>query len=454
MNGVTRARAMASFIVALSACAMHAAGASMSPPDPSADMFKAYRGLYRAAPNHMVGIDAFIADDGTPTMLFADYQSGIVRRLFARSDFEFVMGPNFNVESPIELTVMFLRDGKGDVTGITLQPAGAATDTALRVPLEEEAVVFRSADATLSGTLIIPEGNHTRPAIVLLHGSGPLTRYSFGPYPHFFVSLGFAVLIYDKRGAGRSTGPRVDASTGRAMAPECYPEGLSRDALAALHFLQSHRDIDPEHIGLWGSSEGGMLATQVAARAPQVAFAINSSGFMGPLWQTTLYQAAAIPRRDGVPETDVRDFVTFTEDWLDVARTGHGWERFLKRREEIRRKSESALFWSSGEFTSVEEMRWYWDHVLSFSPLPALRKVKAPVLGLFGEVDPFTEATVAGANMRRTLTEAGNHDVSVKIFPEAGHSLSLAAGGRMAPGVFGTLRSWLLARVHIRRSAG
>jgi hypothetical protein len=48
---------------------------------------------------------------------------------------------------------------------------------------------------------------------MLLLGSGPLTRYSFGPCPHFFTSLGFAVLIYDKRGTGASTGVRLDAST-------------------------------------------------------------------------------------------------------------------------------------------------------------------------------------------------------------------------------------------------
>jgi hypothetical protein len=34
---------------------------------------------------------------------------------------------------------------------------------------------------------------------------------------------------------------------------------------------------------LWGSSEGGMLTTQVAAKDKRIAFAINSSGFMGPL---------------------------------------------------------------------------------------------------------------------------------------------------------------------------
>lgn len=192
-----------------------------------------------------------------------------------------------------------------------------------------------------------------------------------------------------------------------------------------------------------------MLATQVAARSPHVAFAINSSGFMGPLWQATLYQAAAIPRRNGIPEAEVQEAVAFTEQWLEVARTGRGWDSFVERREEMRRKNEDALCWSSGQFASVEEMRWYWDHALSFSPLPALKSVNSPVLGVFGELDPFTEATVAAENMRRALTEGGNNDVTVKIFPGAGHSLSLASGGRMAPGVFDTLRSWLLARAHV-----
>ena len=308
-------------------------------------------------------------------------------------------------------------------------------------------MTFRNGDAKLAGTLIIPEGRRPRPAIVLLHGSGPLTRYSFGPYPGFFASLGFAVLIYDKRGTGDSTGTRIDASTGRVMAPGKYPDDLVNDALAALRLLERRPEIDRTKIGFWGSSEGGMLATQVAARSADVAFAIDSSGFMGPLWRTTLYQAAAISRFYGASEADIKEYVAFTQQWLDVARTGQGWDAFVERREEMRRKNENVLFWSSGEFTSVEEMRWYWDHVLSFSPLPALKTVKAPVLGIFGELDTSTEAPVAAENLRRTLTAAGNDDVTVKIVAGAGHSLSSKSGDRMAPGVFETLRSWLLARV-------
>jgi pimeloyl-ACP methyl ester carboxylesterase len=99
-------------------------------------------------------------------------------------------------------------------------------------------------------------------------------------------------------------------------------------------------------------------------------------------------------------------------------------------------------------------MRWAWDHVLTFDPLPALEKVTCPVLGVFGELDPLTPAQRAAENMRRVLTRAGHKDFTIKIFPNAGHSLSeLPSRSRMAPGVFQTLRSWILERVHVDQRA-
>ena len=406
-----------------------------------------YRGVYRARDGHAIGIDSFITDDGTPTLLLSDYESGLVRRMFGAKKDSFVVGPNFGTAAPTELTVDFRRDAAGNVIGISVRDSRGAEEAAARVPITERPVKFESETATLAGTLIVPAANGSRPAITLLHGSGPLTRHSFGPYPYFFASLGFAVLVYDKRGTGESTGTRIDASTGRALAPAMYPSDILDDAVAAFRYLGTYSEIDAARIGFWGSSEGGMLATQAAARIPEAAFAIDSSGFMGPLWRTTLYQAAAYPRRAGAPEADVAESVAFTQQWLDVARTGEGWEAFVARREEVRRKNPATLSWSSGEFASVDEMRWYWDHVLSFSPLPGLARVKAPVLGVFGELDVSTEAPVAATNLGRALATAGNTDVTVKIFPGADHSLSAASGGGMAPGVFETLRSWLRAHV-------
>jgi pimeloyl-ACP methyl ester carboxylesterase len=187
-----------------------------------------------------------------------------------------------------------------------------------------------------------------------------------------------------------------------------------------------------------------MLATYVASRSKEVAFAINSSGFMEPLWQTLHWQVGAILGAAGKPAADIEKEQAFVDLWLRVARTGQGWEEFKNRENEMVASNGSWIFQSRGPFTSLDQLRWDWDHVLTFDPLPALGRVTCPVLGVFGELDTATPAKRTAENMRRVLTQAGHTDFTIKVFPNAGHSLSeLPSKSRMAPGLFETLRSWL-----------
>jgi len=414
-----------------------------------------YCGNYRIGEGHIVGIDRFILDSGDITLLISDYQSGVVRRLFRLSEQDFVMGQGFDTPSPAKLHVHFVREERGHFNAISLRPAGGTESVAERIALHNLDVTFQNGEVTLAGTLITPATQGPHPAIILLHGSGPLTRYSFGPYPHFFASLGLAVLIYDKRGTGASTGTLMDASTATLDDPAAYyPDDLISDALSASNFLKGREDIDTWKIGFWGSSEGGMLTTQVAARSKDVAFMINSSGFMGPLWRTLLYQVGATLRARGSPNNEVDEAIAFTKLWMRVARTGIGWQYFVEQQAKGRREHKPWFFQIGGDITSVQQLRWDWDHILVFDPLPALKKVTCPVLGVFGELDTSTSAHTAESNMRHALSEAGHKDFTLRIFPRASHSLAeMPPGNRMALGVFETLRSWLLARIQNARGA-
>jgi hypothetical protein len=75
-----------------------------------------------------------------------------------------------------------------------------------------ETITFRNGEVTLAGVLDLPAGNGPFPAIVTVHGSPPLTRNDrYNLYiSDFFLQHGFAVLRYDKRGAGESTGTYPD----------------------------------------------------------------------------------------------------------------------------------------------------------------------------------------------------------------------------------------------------
>jgi fermentation-respiration switch protein FrsA (DUF1100 family) len=62
----------------------------------------------------------------------------------------------------------------------------------------EQEVVFRSGSVELHGTLMTPPGQAHSPAVVFLHGWGPMTREGFRPYASAFAKLGIASLFFDK----------------------------------------------------------------------------------------------------------------------------------------------------------------------------------------------------------------------------------------------------------------
>jgi hypothetical protein len=201
-------------------------------------------------------------------------------------------------------------------------------------------------------------------------------------------------------------------------------------------------EIDTRRIGFWGSSEGGMLAIQAAARERDVAFAINSSGFMGPLSKTLRYQTGAIMRANGKPAAEIVEAEAFTQLWMDVARTGRAYDEFLSQRQTLIAGHRDWPTYTAMAFSSLAQMRWAWRRILSFDSLPALRRIRCPVLGVFGEHDVYTDANTASAAMRGT-----NPLVTTHIFADASHSLMATSREGMAPGVFSTLRSWIAAHI-------
>jgi len=415
-------------------------------PAPQAESpLSAFVGNYDVAPGHILGIDLY-SEGSEPALVYSDYQSGVIRRLTA-SPGGFSAGPGFGVATPTMFTVQFDSDGTDVAPALVVESVGKPALRATRLPVASTDVRFGSSDTTLAGTLLVPRSSSRRhPAIVLLHGSGRLTRHSFGPYPHFFTSLGLAVLTYDKRGTGASTGRFFDRTTQ-------YPDVFADDALEAVRFLRTRPDIDPSQIGVWGASEGGMLATQVAARSSDVAFAINSSGFMVPLWQQVMFNIESQLTADGFSREEVAEAVGFERFAMQVMRTGERWDEFQEAQNAAKRtKWFKAYFGGGNGFSTVESLRRQWNYVYSFDPLPALKSIRCPVLGVFGELDTSTPARRSAENLRIGVRAGGNPNVTVKVFKGTNHPLMAArtggpsempALGNMSPGVFETLREWI-----------
>ena len=91
----------------------------------------------------------------------------------------------------------------------------------------------------------------------------------------------------------------------------------------------------------------------------------------------------------------------------------------------------------------------FWQLVGNYDPVPAFRKVHCPVLAIFGGSDPFVPAQKSADIWKNTLTEAGNHDVVIKIFPHADHGIRDARTWTTLPGYFTLQCNWLLQHVTV-----
>lgn len=118
--------------------------------------------------------------------------------------------------------------------------------------VRQQPVSFTNGPIILHGVLLSPEPPTACPTIVMVHGSGPATRDSFGGLEHYFVRSGIPVLVYDKRGVQDSSGNWKTSSL----------QDLTGDALAAVAFL-NQRGV--ARIGLWGGSQGGYGSAEPVA---------------------------------------------------------------------------------------------------------------------------------------------------------------------------------------------
>ena len=166
----------------------------------------------------------------------------------------------------------------------------------------QEEVVFSNKDVTLAGTLTLPRTSGRHPAVVLLHGSGPLNRdQEIFDMKYFWIIAdhltrrGIAVLRYDSRGVGGSSGAPYQFTL----------SDVAEDALAAIHFLKNRSDINPAQIGLCGQSQGGIVAPLAASRSEDVAFIVCLAGNGIPGEKAHIAQMTAIAKADGASAQDI-----------------------------------------------------------------------------------------------------------------------------------------------------
>ncbi len=177
-------------------------------------------------------------------------------------------------------------------------------------------VTIWSEGTRLSADLWLPDGtgpDERLPAILLCHGWGGLKEHLNATYAKWFSRGGFAVLAFDYGGWGESDAklvPAGDASEpdaagnvtvrARAVREIVDPFDQIRDITNCLDYLESDPNVDPERIGLWGTSYGGGHVVYMAAHDPRVKVIVAQASAQTPaLIASELARSRAVARARG-----------------------------------------------------------------------------------------------------------------------------------------------------------
>jgi alpha-beta hydrolase superfamily lysophospholipase len=269
----------------------------------------------------------------------------------------------------------------------------------------EQVTVPTPMGHTLAGTLTRPQGTAGRvPVVITISGSGPQERdeaipgvAGYRPFRQLADTLGrhgIAVLRFDDRGVGASTGDHA-AATSRDFAD---------DVRALVAWLRERPDIDAERIVLLGHSEGGLIAPLVAADDPRVA---GVALLAGPAY--TGARIIAFQQRAAIAQQYPSAFARARDSMFRAAQ---------------------------GQLDSLARTSPWMREFLTYDPLPTVARVRAPVLVLQGETDLQVtpeQADTLGAVLRA----AGNARVTVRRLPATNHLFQRDASG--VPSGYGAL---------------
>ncbi|HEX5075541.1 MAG TPA: alpha/beta fold hydrolase [Gemmatimonadaceae bacterium] len=328
-------------------------------------------------------------------------------------------------------------------SGASAAPAPSATTIDYSAPpgatFTAEEVTIPVATYSLAGTLLVPKGGTRHPAAVMVTGSGLQTRDQRIPLPGLeqyapfrqiaerLASNGIAVLRVDDRGIG--------GSTGRETLENATTTSLAEDTRAQITWLRSRKEIDPQRIVVIGHSEGASIAAMIGASDPKLAAVVMMAGVAKRGAEVSIEQQEDMLRSD----------TTMTE----AAKQG--------LREQQKEAVKTVL--AGGDLPGQKANAWIREY-FAYDPLPTARKVKQPLLILQGERDRQVDQSHAQI-LAAAVRDAGNKDVTVKVFPTLNHLFLPSKTGsfneyshltttKVPDDVLVTLTDWVKARTGVK----
>ncbi|GAB5496531.1 MAG: alpha/beta fold hydrolase [Phycisphaerales bacterium] len=284
------------------------------------------------------------------------------------------------------------------------------------LPYREVEVEVDAGEHTLAGTLTLPDvdefGEGPYPGAVLITGSGPQDRDEslVGHKPFYVLSdrltrRGIAVLRYDDRGFGASTGDFASATT----------MDFADDAGACAAWLGGREDVGS--VGLIGHSEGGLIAPFVARGNDGIDFVVLLAAPGVPGREVMIRQAYDIGAAEGIAD----DVLSTQSELMDSV-----YDLVLAEapEAEVREKLDKLVTLQFGtqpgenrdivdpaiDQVYAQVTSPWWLQFLTLDPRPALRELDQPVFALNGSLDLQVSPDQNLSEIERVFEEAGKSD--------------------------------------------
>ncbi|EDM38807.1 hypothetical protein PBAL39_22080 [Pedobacter sp. BAL39] len=330
---------------------------------------------------------------------------------------------------------------------------------------QESEVSFKNKDGsiTFGATLSVPTGYRSGNAVVLVSGTGKQDRdglmaghFWFKVIAAYLNTKGLVVLRVDDRGVGKTTGVYEDATTA----------DFAEDALTALNYLKSRKDLHLKKTGMLGHSEGGVAISIAAAQSSDVAFLISLAGLA-----TTGLEAQILQNKDIVAAAPISDYDKKRYDVINELMF-HTAFKYADSTNMHAKLNEVYNVWKVKDDAAFKEQKIAFDHFrfpiyswsltaekawyryfIKYDPADYLPKVKVPILAINGSKDLMVKAGPNLANWKQLPLEGGNKQVTIKEFPGLNHLLQHSETGlpqeyaaikeTIAPEVLDEIGKWL-----------
>ncbi len=135
----------------------------------------------------------------------------------------------------------------------------------------KRSVAFYSEGVKLVGDVYAPDGlaaGDRRAGVVLCHGYTGVKDLYLPDNARALTAAGYVAMTFDYKGWGDSAGPRSRLA----------PYSRVADVQAALTFLGAQPEVDPDRLGIYGTSYGGATVVWVGAVDPRVRCVVSVVG--------------------------------------------------------------------------------------------------------------------------------------------------------------------------------